>query len=131
MKMYVLGLAAYVVATFATQAVSHFALNADHYAAVSYMRTNPIFSLGVLSMVIQGAGLCSVYARLAGHRPSLWRALGFSWAMGAFLVSYISLAEAAKYAVPSTASWIAVEALAGFVQFSIFGALLFACISTS
>jgi len=40
---------------------------------------------------------------------------------GAFLVSYIGLAEAAKYAVPSVASWIGVETLVGAVQFALVG----------
>jgi len=39
-------------------------------------------------------------------------------------VSYEALAEAAKYSVPSVTSWIAVEVAAGFVQFTLFGALL-------
>jgi len=39
-------------------------------------------------------------------------------------VSYIALAEAAKYTVPSVSRWIAVEALAGAVQFTVWGLLL-------
>jgi len=39
-------------------------------------------------------------------------------------VSYEALAEAAKYGVPSVASWIAVEVAAGFVQFTFYGVLL-------
>jgi len=34
------------------------------------------------------------------------------------------LAEPAKYPVPSVASWMTVELLAGLVQFSAFGVLL-------
>lgn len=44
--------------------------------------------------------------------------------MGAFLVSYIALDEVAKYMVPSTASWIAVELGAGLIQYTVFGLLL-------
>ena len=48
----------------------------------------------------------------------------FSWALGAFLASYIVLGEAGKYAIPSLASWIAVEGGVAFVQYSLFGILL-------
>jgi len=47
-----------------------------------------------------------------------------AWLFGAFLVSYIALAEAAKYSVPNVGSWIAVETGVGFVQFSLAGLLL-------
>jgi hypothetical protein len=48
----------------------------------------------------------------------------FSWALGAFLASYIILGEAGKYAIPSISSWIAVELSTAAVQFTAFGALL-------
>ena len=48
----------------------------------------------------------------------------FAWLVGSILVSYEALAEAAKYGVPSVASWIAVEVAAGFVQFTLYGVLL-------
>jgi len=53
----------------------------------------------------------------------------FAWLVGSILVSYEALAEAAKYSVPSVASWIAVEPAAGCVQFTLYGALLAACIA--
>src|SRR2546427_6598813 len=40
---------------------------------------------------------------------SVWDGVKFSWALGGFLASYIVLGEAGKYAIPSIASWIAVE----------------------
>ena len=115
---------AYLVATFATQALSHFVLNVEHYAAVTFMRAEPIFAFGVASMVIQGTILSYLYSRMAAPRRSIGHAVGFSWLVGGVLVSYIALAEPAKYVVPDVASWIAVELLAGFVQFTAFGVLL-------
>src|SRR6266705_2298292 len=55
---------AYLVATFATQALSHFVLNVEHYAAVTFMRAEPIFAFGVASMVIQGTILSYLYSRM-------------------------------------------------------------------
>ncbi len=124
MRKHFLAVLAYVVATFATQAVSHFGVNAAHYAAVTYLRAQPIFVLGVLSMLIQGSIMSYLYAHLSESWQSTGHAVLFAWLVGGILVSYEALAEAAKYSVPSVTSWIAVEVAAGFVQFTLFGALL-------
>jgi hypothetical protein len=124
MTKHALAVAAYLVATFATQALSHFVLSVEHYAAVTFMRAEPIFALGVASMVIQGTILSYLYSRMSVPRRSIGHSVGFSWLAGSVLVSYITLAEPAKYVVPDVASWIAVELLAGFVQFTAFGVLL-------
>lgn len=124
MKKHVLAVLAYVVATFATQTVSHFGVNAVHYAAVTYLRAQPIFALGVLAMLIQGSIIAYAYAQVPEAERSVGHAVLFAWLVGGILVSYEALAEAAKYSVPSVASWIAVEVAAGFVQFTLYGALL-------
>jgi len=123
MRKHLLAVLAYVVATFATQAASHFGVNAAHYAAVTYLRAQPIFVLGVLSMLIQGSIMSYLYAQLPQSGRSTGHAVLFAWLVGSILVSYEALAEAAKYSVPSVAS-IAVEVAAGFVQFTLYGALL-------
>src|SRR5207244_11721059 len=124
MRKHFLAVLAYVVATFATQAVSHFGVNAAHYAAVTYLRAQPIFALGVLSMLIQGSIMSYLYTQLPQSGRSIGHAVLFAWLVGSILVSYEALAEAAKYGVPSVASWIAVEVAAGFVQFTFYGVLL-------
>ena len=124
MTKHVLAVVAYLVATFATQALSHFVVNVGHYAAVTFMRAEPILAFGVASMVIQGTILSYLYSQMAAPRRSIGHAVGFSWLAGGVLVSYIALAEPAKYVVPDVASWIGVELLAGLVQFTAFGVLL-------
>ena len=54
MKQHLLAVLGYIVATFATQATSHFVLFAQHYAAVPYIRgsSETIFALGILVMII-------------------------------------------------------------------------------
>jgi len=124
MRQHLLAILAYVVATFATQAVSHFGVNAAHYAAVTYLRAQPLFALGILSMLIQGSIMAYLYAQLPGAGRSIGHAVCFAWLVGGILVSYEALAEAGKYTVPALGSWIAVEAAAGVVQFTLYGALL-------
>jgi hypothetical protein len=115
---------AYVVATLAVQAVSHFGINAGHYASVSFMRPESIAALGILASLIQGGVLAYLFPRVSLPGSTMTQAVTFAWLSGAILVSYVALVEPAKYAVPSVASWIAVEFSAGLVQFTIFGLLL-------
>ncbi len=115
---------AYVAATFAVQATSHFALNADHYRSIPILRAEPLFVLGFSSMLIQGLLFGLLFPVFDSDRRPIRNGLVFSWAMGLFLASYIALAEAGKYMVPSLASWIGVEAGAAAAQFTLFGVLL-------
>ncbi|SRR5712692_2854078 len=124
MKRHVFAVLGYIVATFATQATSHFLLFREHYAAVSYMKSEPVFALGVTSMIIQGIVISVVFANSRFSGKTIFDALKLAWLFGAFLVSYIGLAEAAKYAVPSIPSWIGVEFLAGAIQFTLAGVFL-------
>ena len=123
MKRHALAVLGYLVATFATQALSHFLIFASHYAQVGYMK-EPIFPLGLSSMLVQGTILSFVYTQSRFIDQGIKGAVQCAWLFGAFLVSYIALAEAAKYSVPSVGSWIAVEAGVGSVQFSLAGLLL-------
>src|SRR3989440_8629072 len=124
MRQHLLAILAYVVATFATQAVSHFGVNAAHYAAVTYLRAQPLFALGILSMLIQGSIMAYLYAQLPGAGRSIGHAVCFAWLVGGILVSYEALAEAGKYTVPALGSWIAVEAAAGRVEVTLFRGLV-------
>ncbi|MGH7637649.1 MAG: hypothetical protein ACREOK_08350 [Gemmatimonadaceae bacterium] len=115
---------AYVITTFAVQGASHFAVNADHFAAIPIMRAEPILALGIASMLIQAFIFAWLYPVYANGASSLRKSIGFSWLIGGFLASYIVFAEAGKYAIPSVPSWIAVEAGAAAVQFTLFGVCL-------
>jgi hypothetical protein len=115
---------AYVVTTFGVQGVSHFVINADHYAAIPIMRAEPIVPMGIGSMLIQGTIFGLLFPVFRRGAASLWRGLTFAWTLGAFLASYIVLGEAGKYAVPSIPSWIGVEGSVAFAQYTVFGLLL-------
>lgn len=124
MKGHIATIVGYVAVTLLTQATSHFLVFSSHYAAVQYIKAEPIFAFGIASMIIQGAILSYVYAGSGFFRSGVVGALGVAWLFGAFLVSYIALAEAAKYAVPDVSSWIGVEVLVGAIQFSLIGLVL-------
>lgn len=124
MKGHILTVLGYIVATFLTQGTSHFVIFAQHYAAVSFMRPDPVIALGFASMIVQGAMLSFVFTRSRFVSDSLFGAIRLAWLFGAFLVSYIALAEAGKYSVPSIPSWVGVEAAVGFVQYTLVGIFL-------
>jgi hypothetical protein len=121
MKKHVLSTLAYMVGTFAVQATSHSAINREHYASVSFMRPEPIFALGILSMVLQGGILSWLYSSVVRESAGWRNGLSFGLLAGTFFVSYLALAEPAKYQVPSVGRWMATESVAGLVQFGLFG----------
>lgn len=121
---HILSILGYIVATFAAQATSHFVVFSEHYAVVAHIKAEPIFVLGLLSMIIQGSVVSFVFANSRFAERTLVDAIKFAWLFGAFLVSYIALAEAAKYSVPNVSSWIAVEIAVGAVQFTLVGVAL-------
>ena len=124
MRRHILSVLGYIIATFITQATSHFVIFRQHYAAITHLKAEPIFALGFATMIIQGSVLSYAFAnsRFAGR--SSMDAVRFTWLFGAFLVSYIALGEGAKSSVPSVPAWIAVEAGVGFVQFTLAGIFL-------
>jgi hypothetical protein len=124
MKQHILAVFGYIAATFLTQATSHFLLFREHYAAVSYLRNEPIFALGISSMIVEGIVISVVYVNSRYSGKSMLDALKLSWFFGIFLVSYIAFGEAGKYIVPSVLSWIGIELLAGSVQFTLAGILI-------
>ena len=124
MRRHTLAVLGYIVATFFTQAMSHFVIFTQHYAAVPIMRAETIFPLGFATMIIQASVLSYVFANSRFAGGSRMDAVRFAWLFGAFGVSYAALGEAAKYNVPSIPSWLAVEAGVGFVQYTLFGILL-------
>jgi len=75
-------------------------------------------------MLIQGSILSYLYSRLVTQERSIRHAVRFGWLTGGFLVSLNRLGGAAKYVVPAIGSWIAVEVIAGFAQFTLYGLLL-------
>jgi len=124
MKRILIGTLAYVLVSFASQATSHFAINAEHYASIPFMRTEPIMILGILTMIIQGGVLSYLYGFFSRENTGIGNGLLFGLLIALFFVSYPALVEPSKYIVPSVGAWMAVEGLVGLVQFSLFGTAL-------
>lgn len=110
--------------SFGVQGLSHFVINAEHFASITFMRSEPILPMGIAAMIIEALIFSFVMSRLWPEGATIQQGLVVSACFGLFLASYIVLAEPAKYAAPSISAWMTVESIASFVQFCIFGVLL-------
>lgn len=124
MKNYIFGTLLFVIVTFMVQSTSHFVINAEHYASVTFTRKEVIFPLGFLTMILQGIVLSFFFILYCKNEYSIKKGLFFGLLMSALFVSYPTFTEPAKYLVPNIGSWILVEGLVGLVQFCLFGILL-------
>lgn len=123
-KNLIIGAVSYIGASFLVQALSHFVINKEHYASISFMRTEPLMVFGLITMLIQGVVLTTLYQKWANNEFSIKQGITFSLLAGLFFVSYLALVEPDKYAVSNVGEWMIVEGVAGLVQFTIFGTLL-------
>lgn len=123
-KKYIFGTLTFILVTFVVQSTSHFVVNVEHYASVSYMRKEVIFPLGFLTMTLQGIVLTYLFSLHTISHLSPKRGIFFGLTMSAFFVSYMAFTEPAKYQVPDIGSWILVEATVGLIQFCLYGLLI-------
>ena len=119
-----LSVLAFMGITFAVQGLNHFVLNADHYAAISFARPEPVMALGFLTMIVQGTIISLALHRMTPVGPGMKDGLTVSLGFGLFLGTYIAVTEPAKYAAPSIPAWMMIEGLASATQFLLFGLIL-------
>jgi len=124
MVKHILSMLAYVIISFAVQGLSHFKINADHYAGISFMRDDPVIIMGIATMVIQGLILSVMIERVSGTQPSLKSSILTTLSYALFLGTYIAVAEPSKYEVPSIMTWTTIETSSTFVQFLLTGILI-------
>ena len=110
---------AFMSVSFAVQGLSHFVINADHFATISFMREDPILPMGFAAMIIQALIFSFVMTQLWPGGATIRKGLIVSACFGLFLASYIVLAEPAKYAAPSIQAWMLTESIASFIQFGL------------
>lgn len=124
MAKHALSILAFLIVSFAVQGFSHFIINAEHFAAIAFMRPQPILILGLSVMLVQGAIMSVALDKISPKGTTVRDGLVIALAFGVFLGSYIALVEPSKYAVPSLLGWISVEGSASLVQFVVSGVLM-------
>ena len=88
---------------------------------------HPIIPLGILSMLIQGPILASLYSRWRGDGPRLGSAFKFCLLMGLFYASGTVITVAAKSQIANLPLWFGLNFVFHFLQFSL-TALVFAAV---
>lgn len=124
MKKSLLTIFAFMLVSFGVQGLSHFVINADHFATITFMRADPVLPMGFMAMIIEAMVFSFVMTRLWPDGATIKQGITVSACFGLFLASYIVLAEPAKYAAPSIPTWMVIEGVASFIQFAVFGVLL-------
>jgi hypothetical protein len=124
-KNFWLGLAAYVVPTFALGFVWHLVLFAPQYHTLQIYRPDVIIPFGLLSMFIQGAILSWLFPKIM-RADAGWmqQGLKFGLLVGLFAWSYSTIAVAAKHVMMSVPLYLTLETAFTAVHFSIVGPLI-------
>ena len=123
-KTLILGTAAYTVCTFSLAVGWHVLLFKERYEAFGYFEGAPDFLLGLLTIVLQGALLSTLFMMLKAEGTALWRGLRFALIAGAFFWTSHVLAFAAKQTVPGVSAFIGMETAYLLLQFGLFGLIL-------
>jgi len=113
----------YLVLTFPIAAVWHLVLF-PHSMAGAAFRAQPLFAMGLLSTVVQATVVAYLYPRLSRGGSAVRDGLRFALIMGSFIASYGVLAEAGKFNVGLTASWVLHEGAFFAVQWIVIGIAL-------
>ncbi|MBI5855690.1 MAG: DUF1761 domain-containing protein [Nitrospirae bacterium] len=125
MKPYWLAVLAYVVCTFLIAAPWHLVLFKPVYDELAiFTRKEPLIPLGLLSMLIQGLVLSSLYPLVAQGRHSAKTGAMFGLLMGVLLASSAVFAEAGKQNVTSLSTWLLLESGYYLFQFAVVGAIM-------
>lgn len=123
-----LGVAAYVVPTFAVAWPWHLMVFEPAYRAIGVFREDVVVPFGLLSMLIQGVAFSWAYPRLfAGRRTVLGSGLAYGLAIGLLSWSFTTLAVAAKNVMSSVPTYLALETGFTVLQFAIVGPLIALC----
>ena len=121
----ILATASYVVLTMAVAYPWHMIWFHDLYEGVgAYTRSEPIISLGMLSMVTQGIVIAYLYPYFCKGRSSVLQGIKFSLIIGAVVYSVMGFAMAAKIDINPISTFLIYSVIFQFIQFVVTGAAL-------
>jgi len=125
-KKFWLGLAAYVIPTFALGFTWHLVLFAPQYHALQIYRPDVIIPFGLLSMFIQGAILSWLFPNIMREAGQSWlrQGLKFGLLVGLFAWSYSTIAVAAKHVMISVPTFLMLETGFTMLHYAIVGPLI-------
>ena len=120
-KKLILGTAAYTICAFSLAVGWHVLLFKERYESFGYFEGEPDFLVGLLSIVLQGFLLSTLFPMLKTGDSSFRRGIQFAFITGAFFWTSHVLAFVAKQQVAGTAAFVLMETLYLALQFGVFG----------
>lgn len=123
-KKIVLGVVAYTVGTFSLAVTWHIVLFEEIYRSFGYFEGEPSFLLGLLTILIQGVVLSTLYPMVRLSGSGIRRGLKFTMLVGTFFWTSHVLAFLAKQAVEASLLFAAMETFYLVLQFGLYGILL-------
>jgi hypothetical protein len=123
MKKFILSVLAYLILVFIIAVTWHVALFNQQYLSFG-MRKDPLFHLGILSMIIQGVLFAYLFPKAAKEDSPVYEGLKFGFIIALFMGSYGVLAEAGKYDVGSVSSYVCYEGAYFIIQYAIVGMVI-------
>ena len=114
----------YTFCTFALAVSWHVFLFADRYQSFGYFEGEPSFTLGFLTILIQGVVLSMLFPMIKLTGASVMRGLKFATLIGIFFWTSHVLAFIAKQPVQYVFQFVAMESLYLVLQFGLFGFLI-------
>lgn len=122
-KKFIFAFFAYLVLVFIIATAWHIGFFKEAYLNAN-LRAQPIFALGILSMLIQAAVVSYLYPRLAGEGSPAKEGVKFGLILGILLGSYGVLAEAGKYDVGPVPTFLFLEGAFFLIQYAIVGTVI-------
>lgn len=119
-----LGTVAYTVSTFTLAVVWHVLLFEDQYIRFGYFEGEPSFTLGFITILVQGALLSLLFPLFKVAGSAISRGLKFALLIGAFFWTSHVLAFIAKQTIQDAPQFIAMETVYLGLQFGLFGVLI-------
>lgn len=118
------GTLAYALVTFPLAVIWHVVLFEEKYRAFGYFEGEPSFSLGFLTILIQGFMLSFMFPYFNVSGQSISKGVKYSLLAGVFFWSSHVLAFVAKQVVDSSLSFILMESFYLLIQFGVYGVLI-------
>jgi len=123
-KKLILGTTAYTICTFSLAVGWHVLLFKERYESFGYFEREPDFLLGLLTIVLQGVLLSTLFPMLKTEGTSFRRGIKFALITGAFFWTSHVLAFVAKQKVPEVSAFIWMETAYLLLQFGLFGLII-------
>ena len=123
-KKLILGTAGYTICTFSLAVGWHVLLFQERYVSFGYFEGEPDFLLGLLTIVLQGVLLSTLFPMLKAEGSSFRRGIKFALVTGAFFWTSHVLAFVAKQQVQEVSVFIWMETAYLLLQFGLFGLII-------